>query len=237
MFIGAMTIIFCHHLLGTTWLHNVIIGSSIIIISNIVPNGKPFFLNLYQMGRVYILFDANLREITLIQTRFGGLRTTKTTVCSYSQFRGIAVHYKTRRVLLLCKREESLLLDAIGDVLPNKAASIEDVLSQISVFWFQWNESDAFFGITFVDFSDGIVAEGNVHLNIDYDYYLKDDNEWKPKNDMLAQNGLNVLKMKHIEDMAMDKDQLLDVKKSKFHSVNGPSMTMDSEHEPICDYV
>merc|ERR1712062_719095 len=121
------------------------------------------------------------------------------------------------------EEEESLLLSEVWDVLPLKSSSIEDILSEISLFWFQYNQCNAFFGMTFVDFCEGIVAEGNVHLNVEYDYFLKADDEWKPKNDLLNEQP-HILKMEHVEDMALDRDQLLEVKKKdkkrfdRFHS-------------------
>eukprot|EP01084_Bolivina_argentea_P291022 500087_1 len=108
--IGISIIIFGNYLFNLQFLYQIIIGGCIIILFNIIPNGKPFIFNLYKMGREYIMFDANTREIYLISTKCSGCTHKRKLICSYSQFRGIAVHYKTKQMLFLCKREESLLL-------------------------------------------------------------------------------------------------------------------------------
>merc|ERR1712232_1270889 len=99
-------------------------------------------------GRVYVMFDGNKREVYLISTRLAGYRVTKKFVSAYSQFRGIAAHHKTNEMLLLCKREESLLLGKIGEVLPKYKESLQDVLEEISMYWFTVQEESAFFGVT-----------------------------------------------------------------------------------------
>merc|ERR1712228_63906 len=212
--------IFGETLFQTQLLYNAVIGGSIIFIFNILPNGRAFFLNLYKMGRECILFDANRREIYLVSSKLGGCRYHKKLICSYSQFRGIAVHYKSKQILFLCKRTESLLLKQIGDMKQNQ---IENVLEEIGLFWFTNNndENDCFFGITYVDFKDGIIAEGNVQINTDYDYYLK------PK-------------------FSVDDDQAVYLKKDqqniqRFQSVQGGSIDVESDNEEntqmIVDYV
>ena len=67
-----------------------------------------------------------------------------------------------------------MLLKQIGDVRQNK---IENILEEIGLFWFSNNndENDCFFGVTYVDFKDGIVAEGNVRVNTEYNYYLRQE--------------------------------------------------------------
>merc|ERR1712154_260265 len=112
-----------------------------------------------------------------------------------------------------CKREESLLLDQIGEVLPENK---ESVLEEISLYWFQ-RHSDGFFGITYVDFERGIAAEGNVKVNIDYDYYLKRSESWKPKysNNMLQRNAARNDRKKKEKIDNLDDDQYLDRKKGK----------------------
>lgn len=244
---GIIIMIVGQQMFGINWIIGIIIGAVIIVIFNILPNAKPFFLNLWRMGRVYIVFDGNNREILLISTHFGGLQTKQNIICSYSQFRGIAVHHKTHKMLLLCKREESLLLKQIGEVLPEGKPNIESILEEISLFWFQGG-MDGFFGITFIDFKDGIVAEGNVHVNVDYDYYLKRSETWKPKNNMMDVNGVNGAhgynnnhRNKVNDNDDFDDDQYLDPKKNKknvrLDSVDGAAIDVGSDDDIVVDYV
>ena len=187
MFIGLIFIFtnpFNVSLIGSS-----IIGGVIIILFCVIPNGKPFFLNLYRMGTVYIVFDKDKREIYLVSGRYGGIKYTNKLICSYSQFKGIAVHHQTKHILFLCRREESLLVSEIGEVLPNNMR-IEDILQEIGLFWFSEN-SDGFFGVTYRDFEKGILAEGDVKVDVKYDYYLKRQASWKPKNNWLADQEAN----------------------------------------------
>merc|ERR1711933_424243 len=78
---------------NVSFITSSIIGGVIIILFCILPNGKPFFLNLYRMGTVYIVFDKNKREIYLVSGRYSGIKSTQNLICSYSQFKGIAVHH------------------------------------------------------------------------------------------------------------------------------------------------
>ena len=254
MIIGIIIIALGEQILGTNWIYNVIIGAVIIVIFSILPNGRPFFLNLYRMGREYLMINGNDREIVLVTTHCAGLiKPTIKIICSYSQFRGIAIHYKTKHMLLLCRREESLLIKSIGECLPDNKDSIESILEEISLYWFQRNQNDAFFGITYIDFKDGLVAEGNIHINIDYDYYLKRSDTWKPKNNMLG-NDLRINhKNKNMADAGspdnlfdpndgLDEDQYIDAKKEKkkvnrFVSVDGAEVDVGSDDDVVVDYV
>eukprot|EP01083_Nonionella_stella_P070878 189928_1 len=234
--VGVFIILFGANWFDLQWMWSLSIGLAIIIICNIAPNGRPFCFNLYQMGRQYILFDANLREIYLVRGRFGGCVFRKELICSYSQFRGIAAHYKTKQMLFLCKRKESLLLQEIGDTLPNKKhhkpnqeplAEIETILEEISLFWFGTNDDDmnCFFGVTYLPFHSGIVAEGNVSVNVDYDYYLKPDKKLKDLDD----DGVVIVN---------ENDEF-----ERFTSVQGASTNVASDEEcsrsrsGIVDYV
>lgn len=181
------------------------IGVAIIIFINIIFCGKPFFLHLHRMGRVSLLLDKNKREVYLVTTRFGGLRTSQKLVCSNSQFRGIAYHAKTNRMLLLCRkaREESLLLPRVGEVLPKGKSSHDAVLEEIGLVWFQ-RHNEGFFGTTTVDFSEGIVDKDGIVCPLAYDYYLKRSDTWKPKpqNDVLAkENRKGDAYKQRLEDM------------------------------------
>lgn len=225
-------------------IYIIIIGIIIITILSFLPNGKPFPLNLYRMGRVYIMFDGNKREIILITTHFGSIfiKPKLKIISSYSQFRGIAVHHQTGHLLLLCKREESLLLKSIGECLPNNHKNIETILEEISLFWFQHNQNNAFFGKTYIDFSNGLCAEGNVIIDIDYDFYLKRSDTWKPKNNI----NININKQKEKQINNNDNNQYLDIipkkdKKnvSRFQSVNGAEVDVgsDDDNDIVVDYV
>lgn len=259
MIIGIIIIALGQQIFGTNWIYNVIIGAIIIVIFSILPNGKPFFLNLYRMGREYVMFDGNNREIVLVTTHCANvIKPSIKIICSYSQFRGIAVHHKSKKILLLCRREESLLLKSIGECLPDNKQSIETILEEISLFWFQRNQNDAFFGITYIDFKDGLVAEGNVNISIDYDYYLKRSDTWKPKNNMYGAGGARnnapkekkknnkIMDARSPEDLydendGLDRDQYLDVhkekKKGRFESVSGAEVDVGSDDDIVVDYV
>ena len=205
--IGIIIIALGEEIFGTNWIYNVIIGAIIIVIFSILPNGKPFFLNLYRMGHEYVMFDGNNREIVLVTTHCANfVKPSLKIVCSYSQFRGIAVHHKSAQILLLCRREESLLLKSIGECMPDGKESIESILEEISLYWFQRNQDDAFFGITYIDFKDGLVAEGNVTINITYDYYLKRSDTWKPKNNLYGGVGGKSKKKDKVMDAASPED-------------------------------
>ena len=82
-----------------------------------------------------------------------------------------------------------MLVNEIGEVLPNNMR-IEDILQEIGLFWFSEN-SDGFFGVTYRDFEKGILAEGDVKVDVKYDYYLKRQASWKPKNNWLADQEAN----------------------------------------------
>mmetsp|Transcript_49453 Transcript_49453/g.78929 ORF Transcript_49453/g.78929 Transcript_49453/m.78929 type:complete len:287 (-) Transcript_49453:173-1033(-) len=252
MIVGIIILALGEPLFGTKWVYNVIIGAVIIVIFSILPNGKPFFLNLYRMGREYVMFDNANREIYLVTTHCGNfMKPTEKLVCSFSQFRGIAVHHESGHLLLLCRREESLLLKQVGEVLPDSKASVQAVLEEVSLYWFQRNENDAFFGVTYLDFEQGLVAEGNIRIDIHYDYYLKRSDTWKPKNNPLG-NQANQRARKQHKEIAMDAkspdlddDQYLSAKDKKvdrFQSVKGAEVDVGSDHSDdnqfgVVDYV
>eukprot|EP01084_Bolivina_argentea_P283364 485268_1 len=235
--IGVIIIIAGNSLFGTDLLINIIIGALIIVIFNLLPNGRPFFLNFYRMGRVYIVFDGSEREVLLISTRLSGfMKSTHKVISSYSQFRGIATHHKSKQILFLCKREESLLIKRVGEILPTNKESIQSILEEISLYWFSNRDTEAFFGVTYVDFDKGIVAENNVQMNINYDFYLKRSDTWKPKNNMLDDN-----KGRKHHDVQLDNDQYIGNNKSrdvgKFNSYNGASIDLASDDHIVVDYV
>lgn len=230
---------------GTSWIINLIIGCAVIAVTALLPNGRPFFVNLQRMGRVYIVFDGAEREIHVICTKFGGLRTSKKLLCSYSQFRGIAVHYQSKQILLLCRREESLLLKQHGEVLPAGKRTIEEVLEEIMLFWFQRGGNEGFFGITHCPFSHGIVDSQNVKVDIQYDFYLKRSETWKPKNDIIGAEQRREKQKKFEREAGLSPSQEIRVHpKSKgknvnrFESVDGACVDLSSDNDSrVVDYV
>eukprot|EP01084_Bolivina_argentea_P240391 403879_1 len=235
----GLIITFSWSAFGSKFVVTAIIGLTLIILFNIIPNGRPCFLNLHRMGRVYIAFDSSDREVLLITTHYGGYRTEEKVISSYSQFRGIAVHHKSHQILFLCRREESLLLKQVGEVLPPHKGSIQEILEEISLLWFS-TEGDGFFGVTYVDFSNGIVAENNIKVNVDYDFYLKRSETWKPKNNPMGM--AKVKKRIEVDDNGWEKDQRLGpaIGDAKFVTVNGRSVDVglpDEDDNHVVDYV
>ena len=238
------------NLFGTDFIMNVIIGAIIIVIFSILPNGKPFFFNLYKMGRQYIIFDGNNREVLYIKTHLSGslCKPSQKVVCSYSQFRGIAFHEEKRSMLLLCKREESLLIPNIGECLPDNKSSIKEILEEISLYWFSHHEQAAFFGVTSADFENGVIDENDVKCDIEYDFYLKKSQTWRPKHDVLG-NANVVKKNDRVIDAKspendFDIEQYLDPKRESKNNKHynpqdrqGAEIDVGSDDEIVRDYV
>lgn len=245
LLIGFAIVAEGQHLFGTTWIYNLIIGCVVIAVTALLPNGRPFFVNLQRMGRVYIMFDDDNREVWVICSQFGGLRTSKKMLCSYSQFRGIAVHHESKQMLMLCRREESLLLKQHGEVLPAGRKTTEEVLEEIMLFWFQRGGNEGFFGITHCPFSHGIIDSQNVKVDIQFDFYLKRSETWKPKNDIIGAVQQRDQRKQFEREAGISPSMEIrhhPKKKGKdvrrFESVDGACVDMSSDNESqVVDYV
>mmetsp|Transcript_63552 Transcript_63552/g.77744 ORF Transcript_63552/g.77744 Transcript_63552/m.77744 type:complete len:315 (+) Transcript_63552:57-1001(+) len=166
-FFVGIAIIFVPIIKGKIYI-SWIIGLIIIILS-CYP--KPFIITLYNVGTTWIIFDEENNEIFLNIGHYGDCYSTEIEVCSFSQFRGIAVYENGKSMLILSQRIESL---ECKDLELNNV-NYDTIIDKICVYWNgnHFNDRhDVYFGKTIRKFESGIMAQGGMEMQrIEYDYY------------------------------------------------------------------
>lgn len=223
IFLVGVIILAVPSILNFNLILNIIIGGSIIVVS-LFP--KPFFAIYNNVGHMYLLFDETDREVYIIIGHMNGLRLEKKTLCSYSQFKGIAVSDETGDVLLLCKREESLRLQnsIYGEFYFN--VDTEVISEEIALFWFNGHcigNEEYYFGSTFCDFGDGIMDEQLMKIDVHFDYFEKIDFRAKT----LINKRFITMRPARMASMRYSNKSWKDKKKNKKYAM---SNSIDLEH-------